>query len=140
LRCKNEELTIAVGSSQEQGTKDNPLSFQKRKELIEEVLNARNLSARIVAVPDIGDNERWVAHVLSCTGPTDAVLTGNHLVKELFEKAGIKVLDVILRPNVSATRVRELIKKGDDEWKNLVPQELRSKLGEWTRSGMLVSN
>lgn len=130
-------IAIAIGSSQEAGTENNPFSFEQRKEMIARSLRRKNISKyAVVPVPDIADDLEWVEHVKKCCRDSDisfdAVYTGNAYVEQLFSEKGIPVRSIRLIPNISATRIRALMKK-DDGWKKLVPGEVASYVKELTK-------
>lgn len=120
----SDNIIIGVGSSQEKNTKENPFSYEERKEMMEKVIKKENLAGiEIKAVPDINDDNQWAEHVISITGKVDIVYTGNRWVKKLFLKKGFIIKDIILLPKVNATEIRGRIDKGRD-WQELVPREI----------------
>jgi len=115
-------IIIGIGSAQLAGDEKNPFTYEQRRAMIDHVLEPiPNLTYEIVAIPDINDAEHWVEHVKGIAPEFDAVYTGNDYVRELFEKANDTVEDIPQLEGVSATRVRELIKKNDPTWITLVP-------------------
>jgi len=118
------KVIIAIGSSQESETEDNPYGFEKRKEMIENTLKVENVSNyEIKNVPDIHDDEKWVDHVIDVVGKVDFVLTGNEKTKRLFEEKGYEVKKVNFLENVNGTKIRELLKNNED-WKHFVHEEV----------------
>lgn len=120
----SDKVIIGIGSSQEQGTTDNPFSFEERKEMIEMVLKKNNISDyEIKSIPDINDDTKWVDHVVSLIGNFDIAYTGNSWVKRLFQRKGIEVKDVILLKDITATEIRKRIDRNEN-WQDLVPIEV----------------
>jgi nicotinamide-nucleotide adenylyltransferase len=120
----SEKIIIGVGSSQKSNTKENPFSFEERKEMIDRVLHAHAIPHyEILAIPDIHNEEKWVDHVCSIVNDFDIVYTGNSHVRDLFEEKGFAVKDVILIPSITATEIRKRI-ANDDHWHSLVPNEI----------------
>jgi len=120
----SEKVKIAIGSSQEKNTHDNPFSYEEREEMMAKVLNAEKVSAyEFFPVPDINDDQEWVAHVMKIVGDADVIYTGNEKVKDLFEESGYLVKDVTLLEGISATEIRKkmLAKK---PWQKLVPKQV----------------
>ena len=118
------KVVIAIGSSQESGTKDNPFTYEGRKEMIRNTLKAHKIiDYDIVPVPDINDDEKWVSHVKKIVPDFDIVYTGNELTQKLFKEKDIQVKKIELIPNVSATEIRKRILHGND-WKGIVPAEV----------------
>jgi nicotinamide-nucleotide adenylyltransferase len=108
----NEDVLIAIGSSEKSFEPMNPLRFEEREEIIEGVLKAEDISlsrCMILPVRDINDNDAWVAHVESCLPQFDRVYSGTELVQELFKRDGKhEVLDVSFYEGHSGTLVRQL--------------------------------
>ncbi|HLC65847.1 MAG TPA: nicotinamide-nucleotide adenylyltransferase [Candidatus Nanoarchaeia archaeon] len=126
-----DELIIAIGSSQHKNTKENPLSFEERAEMIEDVLLSNNIkNFTIFPVPDYQNDNKWLKHIETLLPEFDIVYTGNDRVISIFKKQKIyKVKKVKLLKGVSSTIIRYLIKKSGD-WKPLVPKEVASFLEE----------
>ncbi|HLC96239.1 MAG TPA: nicotinamide-nucleotide adenylyltransferase [Candidatus Nanoarchaeia archaeon] len=124
--CK--KVVIAIGSSQESGTPENPFSYMERKDMITAALKANHISAyTIVPVPDIHDDQNWVEHVRSIVPHFDIVYTGNDFTDKLFAEKGIQVRKIELIPNINATEIRERIIK-DKDWRYLVPKEIAEEI------------
>ncbi len=133
-----DEIVIGVGSSQESNTDKNPFTAEERREMLETVLVKHSgLKYRIIFIPDINNNPKWVGHVESTLKENgvegvDAVYTNNPVVKELFEAAQYKVVEPELVRDgddiIMATKIREMIAKNDACWKMLVPKEVYEKL------------
>jgi nicotinamide-nucleotide adenylyltransferase len=119
-----ERVIIAIGSSQESGTKENPFSYEERKSMIGETLKAHNMfNYDIIPIPDINDDEKWALYVKKLAGNFDSVYTGNDFTEKLFKEQNIRVRKIELIPNINATEIRNRILCGDD-WKGLVPKEV----------------
>ena len=124
------KIIIAVGSSQESGTSDNPFSYEERKEMIKMVLEAHKIfDYDIIPVPDINDDRKWVDHVKKIIHDFDIIYTGNDFTEKLFKEKNIKVRKIKLIPNVNATEIRKRIIHGDN-WGELVPKEVAEYMGE----------
>ncbi len=120
----SDKIIVGIGSSQEKDTRDNPFSFEERKEMIEKIIKKENLdNIEILAIPDINDDAKWVGHVVSIVGSFDIAYTGNNWVKRLFERQGFTVKDVSILEGISATDIRKRIDK-NEEWQELVPIEI----------------
>lgn len=116
-----DELIIVIGSSQYSNTEDNPFSCKERERMIEKVLKKECLSDyRIIPVPDIHNNPKWVAHVEKFIPKVDVVYTGNKLVGRLFKDAGYRVKKVRMIKGVDSTKIRGMI-AANKAWKSLVP-------------------
>lgn len=118
------KVIIAIGSSVESGTKDNPFSYVERKDMIKDVLKEHKiLDYDIVPVPDINNDEKWVEHVKKIVPSYDLVYSGNEKTLRLFKEKGILVKRITLIPNINATEIRNRILQGSS-WKELVPKEV----------------
>jgi len=115
------EIIIGIGSAQYSGTEKNPHSFEQRKKMIGLVCQKElNKKYNIKAIPDVHDNNIWVEHVEKIVGKFDEVYTGNELVKQLFEEKGYKVNPVNIKIKISGTELREMIRVGNERWKEYV--------------------
>ena len=120
-----DKIIIAVGSSQDSNTKENPFTFEERKGMIDKALLANHISPyEIVAVPDINDDSKWVEHVKKIVPEFDVVYTGNDFTEQLFKEKNIKVVKIDLIPEISATEVRKRLFNGN-KWKELVPEQIK---------------
>jgi len=137
-------LTIGIGSSQLNHQKDNPFTWEERKEMIIRTLSEDNLGTiwkqfgnnlksriKIVPIPDINNNPKWPAHVRSIVPHFDTLFIGNDgIVKELFEKYDDVPLKKIKEEiPVCATKIREAI-RNNEEWKKYLPKEVVGYIGE----------
>jgi len=101
------EIIIGIGSSQYSETEENPLSLEERRQIIEEKLQNENLDYKVIAIPDINDEHKWVEHVKKIVEDFDVVYTGNELVQKLFEEKGFMVRTIKKKLNISATDIRK---------------------------------
>jgi nicotinamide-nucleotide adenylyltransferase len=121
------ELVIGIGSSEaSQDDPRNPYNFAQRKQMIEAVFTAHGRALpQIVAVPDIPNDDEYVAHVLSLTGPIDLVVSGEvDETRKLFVRAGIPAWYVGRHGGISASEVRRRMNAGE-HWEELVPRAVR---------------
>ena len=124
------KITIAIGSSQEEGTRDNPFSYEERKQMIDMTLKAHNIfDYDIIPIPDINNDEEWVEHVKKIIGKIEIVYTGNNKTESLFKEKNIKVRKIELIPHINATEIRKRILHEED-WKELVPKEVSDYIDE----------
>ena len=126
-----DELVIVIGSSQESYTFRNPFTAGERVEMIGRVIqkNFRDKTIYLIPVPDILNNNLWVAHLESLTPRFSVVFTRNPLVKKLFEVRGYKVVEQKFYKGYSASDIRKRI-ANNREWKNLVPDEVYKYIEE----------
>lgn len=119
-----DKVIIVIGSSNVTN-EDNPYSFEKRKGMIEQVLEKEGFENRvlkIIDVPDFPSDEEWLLDILIKTGKIDVVVGNNEWTNGIFEDAGIKVLRVpyFRRYINEGTKIRRLMKQ-NKPWQSRVP-------------------
>ena len=136
---KFQEVTIAVGSSQEEWTTDNPFSFKERQSMIEAWATENNLNERItvVGIEDINDPPNWVEHA-SKTHGIGTLVTSDKSTKELYDAAEVQVrwIDLHQREQFEGWRVRQscmmLSTVYDDEaTRSVLTPSVPSAIIEW---------
>ena len=118
-----DELIIGIGSSQYQGTYDNPFSEKERRQMITQSLSTMGFHTyRIVSIPDIHDPPHWVDHVCSIVSDFDVIIANNPFTRKLFSKKGFKVKGTAFfdRKRYSGKEIRRRIIQ-DEQWSMLVP-------------------
>lgn len=108
IRAKG--VIIGVGSSQYAGTAENPWNYEQRKKIIKRGLQHFKRPYKIFPIPDIKDDNKWVAHVEKIVGKFDVVYTGNDWVERLFKEKGYKVKKIKIRKKISGTIIRKINK------------------------------
>jgi nicotinamide-nucleotide adenylyltransferase len=125
---------LGIGSSQFADTRENPFCAQERRRMIEAADQGLGLKVgRIDEVPDIFDDDRWVAHVKECCGHFDVVYSNNEWTAGLFTKGGYEVRPAPLfeRERYEGAKIRAAIKdKGLDAVADLVPAPVMTLLRE----------
>ncbi len=131
-----EQVTVILGSIQEQGTERNPLNYTNRKKMIQNVYRAKEDYARlkIIGLFDINNPAEWAAYVLDFMAESfpdlerpDVYYAGSsydaHWFKSNFEN--IEIVDRTAQdfPFVTGSMVRDMIKFGDVRWKNFIHPE-----------------
>ena len=121
---ENDEIIIAVGSSNEKNTMDNPFSFNERKKMIAAALKSRKIrNYKIYPVPDLYNDVKWIGYIKKNLPKFDAVYSGNKWTIKCFKKYDSKAKKVRLINGISSTKIREMIVK-EKNWENLVPKEI----------------
>tara|TARA_B100002003_G_C13774824_1_gene384117 strand:+ start:36 stop:545 length:510 start_codon:yes stop_codon:yes gene_type:complete len=116
-------ITIGIGSSNEDHTKENPFTTQERAEMINIVLPNNKIRKYIVfTIPDLGNDKKWVEHIETLVPKFDIVYTGNKWTEKCF-KGKYEVKRVNMLKGVSSTIIRNRILK-DEDWQSLVPKEV----------------
>ena len=119
-----DKIIIAVGSSQEQDTLENPFSYIERKEMIENVLKKDKIKRyMIIPSPDLYNDVHWVNDVKHRSPKIDVVFSGNPWTLKCFKKFKYKVKKLTMIKGISSTGIRKMIVK-DQNWQKLVPKEI----------------
>jgi nicotinamide-nucleotide adenylyltransferase len=138
-----EEIIIGIGSAEKSYRPDNPFTCSERIEMIYPVVSKEGFKNYfIVPITDIDDFDLWAYHVERLVPRFDAVYSGNPLAAELFSKAGYEVVQEerktitdFKKPvetiKVSGTKIREMIIKDDQRWRNFVPPSVYDKIIEF---------
>ncbi|MGC8645088.1 MAG: nicotinamide-nucleotide adenylyltransferase [Thermoplasmata archaeon] len=119
-------IIIGIGSAQESHTLVNPFTAGERQYMIQRALESNSIhDFYLVPIEDIYRNSLWVSHIISLTPPFDVAISGNPLVKRLFQEAGKTVIE----PEMKSREIysgREIRKKmiNGEEWGHLVPTEV----------------
>jgi nicotinamide-nucleotide adenylyltransferase len=122
---KHGQVTIVIGSANEQGTEKNPFSSKERMEMISRALAARGMgSVRLLPIEDFHDDVLWTGAIKRQV-KFDVAYTRNPWTAECFRKNGVKVAKhrFFHERKYSGRRIRKLISEGKD-WKALVPAEV----------------
>ena len=82
------EVIIVVGSMQEAGTRENPLSYEERVAQI----RAHLPGIGIIGVPDVFNDEKWVKSIEGQVS-FEVAITGNEWTRRCFEKKGYTVIE-----------------------------------------------
>ena len=121
---KVDEVIIAIGSSQEKNTLENPFSFKERKEMIDSALKSNKIkNYKIVAYPDQFNDKKWVGYAKNNFPKYEIVFSGNPWTLKCFKKFDERVKKIKLIRGISSTAIREKI-INNKEWKHLVPKEI----------------
>lgn len=133
-----EKVLIGVGSSQESGTEDNPWNYETRRKMI------TLLGQRVEVVPliDLFNDEKWGAQVLDAIGDIgyragEVVGVGNNdWTNRILRARGIEVYESGLykRNELEGVKIRELMKRGNTEWKTRVPEPIREYLEKYAKT------
>jgi len=133
--CKN--MTIILGSTQEEKTIKNPFTLNERKEMLKNVYgkNPRFKKVCIFGLDDIPNDDEWYDYVLenikkNCPnfGEVEAYYCGDDDDGHWFDDGKIKIVKIERKEQkgkklISATKIREMVKEGDSSWKHYIPKE-----------------
>ncbi|MEK6942613.1 MAG: nicotinamide-nucleotide adenylyltransferase [Nanoarchaeota archaeon] len=124
---ENDEVLIAIGSSQEKNTKENPFSLSERKKMLLAVLKSNKIKKfRLYNIPDAKTNAQWLRYIEKNIPQFDSVYSGNQRVLKIFRKHS-KIKKIKLIKGISSTKIREMMAKNKN-WEKLVPKEIASQI------------
>lgn len=121
----HDELVFAVGMASESHTMRNPFTAGERIEMLR--ISSRDAGIDLeriitVTVPTLDVHVASALFILKYSPKVDEVVVGNRIVARMFQELGVKtrIPEPIDRARLSGARVRELMARGDPEWKELV--------------------
>ena len=125
-----DEVIIAIGSSKEKNTMENPFSYNERKKMIESVLKKHKIrNCRIYPVPDLYNDKKWVGYIKNNLPRYDFVYSGNLWTLKCFKKFDSEVRKIKLIKGISSTIIRKMIVT-EKNWQKLVPEEIITYIGK----------
>ncbi len=127
-----DSIIIGIGSAQKELEFHNPLSGGERIEMVDRVMKAEGFSEyEIYPVPDIDCYPAWPHYVRTILPPFDAVYARSNTVARLFRELRVNVIEVegINRDVWKGVEIRRRIKENEN-WKDLVPEEVKNFLEE----------
>lgn len=128
--CRN--LTVAIGSAQDEITERNPYTYLERYMMIKNVFlddMVNKSKLHIVPILDINNPPEWARHVLDnilissySNDPIDMYYAGSEYDAYLFKEAGIPTSILERGLYKSGTEIREMLSKNDLTWKDHTPE------------------
>ncbi|NIP62016.1 MAG: nicotinamide-nucleotide adenylyltransferase [Nitrosopumilaceae archaeon] len=123
---ENDEIIIALTSSQFNYLEKDPFTAGERIEMIHNSLRDENIDLSksfIVAIENQFNIATWASYLQSALPKFDRVYSGNEYVKMLLADFGIDVVvpSFLEREKYNATRIREMMVK-DEDWQSHVPK------------------
>lgn len=123
---QEEEIIIAIGSTQESHTISDPFTAGERVLMIRAAMKEAKIPldrVYIVTIPDIHRNSVWVSHLHSYCPPFTCAYTNNSLTRRLFLEAGMEVRSTgpFNRNNFKGAQIRKYMAEGT-KWDHMVPK------------------
>lgn len=123
---QEDEIIIAIGSTQQSHTISDPFTAGERLLMIRAAMKEAEVPPErvyIVTIPDIHRNSVWVSHLRSYCPPFTRVYTNNSLTRRLFVEAGIEVRSTgpFNRVDFKGAQIREFMAEGT-KWRHMVPK------------------
>lgn len=112
-----ERLLIVIGSAEKSGTDENPWTLQEREEIIRASIPLEiQEKLDIMWLPDVPDDDVWCENLKRLTFNIQplTLFTGNEWVRDICERHGIQTDWIIPTIDISGTKIREMIEKGED--------------------------
>ena len=137
-----EKVIILLGSVQEQGTERNPYPYVLRKQMIQKVFAHELDKITVLGMFDINNPTQWGAFVLDFLQESlpehprpDVYYAGSEYDAQWFRDI-LKNIVIENRvdynfPYVSGSMVRDMIKIGDNRWKDFVPDEIHQMIEDY---------
>jgi nicotinamide-nucleotide adenylyltransferase len=126
-----DEFVIVVGSAGKSGERDNPLSFEQRKKVIQNCYP----DIEVLPLEDHESDEIWLQDLKELTD-ADVVISQNDYVKQLIKESEMFELveQKLESPKIySGTEVRRRIRSGE-EWRYLLPKCAADQMDEFVDS------
>ncbi len=117
-------IVIAIGSSQEKNTKENPFSAAERLQMIKLALKEAGLDLKnftFIKCPDVFDDSKWIGTVLKISPPFDVAYTNNEWVKYCFQFKNVKTHGTLYFAPYKGELIRKRIAK-NKPWEDYVPK------------------
>ena len=128
---RHKKVIIGIGSCQYKNLPNNPFSSTLRIKMIKTSLQETKIPRnkfRIVKIPDIHDDTRWVTHVEKLCPPFGDLYSGAPKVQYLFKQnKKHKVIKPKFNLHISATDIRRKM-ANEKKWAHLVPNAVRKIL------------
>jgi len=114
-----EIIKIGIGSMQYDHTKENPFTFQERKEMIQRALTEAHIEPNryeIFGIPDLHDMVRWTKSIGEIIGEYDLFYSNNEWTRQLVQNLGKQVSPFYKFEfdRYNGTKIREQIRLGEN--------------------------
>lgn len=118
-----EKLLLIIGSSDKSWTDENPWTLQEREEIIRASIPLElQEKIDIIGLDDVPDDDVWCENLKQLFSEEVILFTGNEWVRDICERQGITTDWITPTIDISATKIREMIKRGEDvsQWTNIL--------------------
>lgn len=118
-----EKLLLIIGSSDKSWTDENPWTLQEREEIIRASIPLElQEKIDILWLDDVPDDDVWCENLKQLFEEEVTLFTGNEWVRDICERQGITTDWITPTIDISATKIREMIKRGEDvsQWTNIL--------------------
>jgi len=130
-----DELIFLIGMSSESHTERNPFTAGERIEMIRLSMAERGIDlGRIITstLPTMEIHPSSAYHAVYTCPKAEAIYVGNPIMYRIFSELGFKTVlpKPYMREKYNGTFIRELMKRGDERWKELVPRSVAEYIDE----------
>lgn len=139
------QVILGIGSAQESYTFKNPFTAGERFEMLLETLQKENIAPPnrylIVPIPDLNNNNQWIAYIQSMLPRFNMIFSNNSLVENLvksFSSLEYRSIPLQQRDKWSSTEIRKRI-LNNDTWDSLVPPSIKKLIMEFNGVSRLQS-
>lgn len=110
-----DRLLLIIGSSDKSWTDENPWTLQEREQIIRASIPLElQEKIDILWLDDVVDDDVWCENLKKVFSEEVILFTGNEWVRDICERHNIQTDWIIPTIDISATKIREMIKKGED--------------------------
>jgi len=135
-------LRIMLGSSNREQSPENPWDWEERSEMVANWVTSEGLeNVEILAVPDLGDEEKWVEHASAWHGDAGVLVVSHEQTEQLYSDAGwaIHRVDLDERESLEGWRVRQTLKmmstiNDEDAFRMVLGESVEEVIIDWMLS------
>lgn len=132
-------LRIMLGSSNREQSPENPWDWEERLEMVASwVVSEGLVNVEILAVPDLGDEDKWVEHASAWHGDAGILAVSHAQTEELYSAAGWSIFRVGLdeRESLEGWRVRQTLKmmstiSDDEAFRMVLSESVEQVIIDW---------
>lgn len=139
---KTKFLIIGIGSCEKSFEKRNPFTAGERFEMVYNALRENNISTEkftIAQIRDMKNYTAWIYYIKHILPRFGNIYSGSKTIQELFSiDEKLKIHELKKNVNISATEIREKIKKGE-KINGLLPKSTMDVLSRFDCKKRLIN-
>ena len=120
-----DRLWVGIGSSNKPIGYENPFTADERKDMILSSIDDKTMQRiSIYEIPDVDNHIRWMELIDKIVPQFGLVFTNDSMTARLYSKRpGIRAVGIpfLKRHELSGTRIRDMIRAQQNNWRELVP-------------------
>jgi len=136
-----EKVIVGIGSSQEEGTKDNPWSYEVRRKMVEVGVRELGIKEAVITiwpVPDFPSDREWTEEILrelkqvGVRKEEIVVVSNNEWTTRVLRGAGLKIYEQGYknRGEWEGYKIREIRRRRGEEWRERVTEAIAKIMDE----------